>query len=107
MSRTGRGLVGLCLLTLVENKRKYTYQPPKKQREDSGPLKFEMQFDDSVEYVDPSRARVNISSQFTDDQLRITNISTDSVIDLKSSFGLNKYEDMNESYDTFSSGSYT
>lgn len=63
-----------------------------------------MKFEESVEYIDGERNRLNLSSQFTNDQMRITNLSTGSLIDLKSSDGFSKYQTLNDEYDTFGTG---
>jgi hypothetical protein len=97
--------VNITLLS-PEKERKFTYQPAKLKREDADPNQFEIKFEDSVEYVDGHDLRVNLSSQQTTDELRITNLGTGSYIDLRPSFVSNKFEALNEDYDTIDSGNF-
>lgn len=56
--------------------------------------------------MDGHDLRVNLSSQQTTDELRITNLGTGSYIDLRPSFVSNKFEALNEDYDTIDSGNF-
>jgi len=64
---------------------------------------FDGHLTESCEYIDRPNPN-KLSNSNTSEDLRLTNLETDSIIDLRSSEGATRSHDLNNSYNTYASG---
>jgi hypothetical protein len=88
----------------IAKDRKYTYEPRKKNQEESSPFNLVMKSDDSIEYHEERDVDQFLKNKASTQDFRLTNLLTGSVTDLCNSEGISKFNSINDQYTTWQTG---
>jgi hypothetical protein len=89
----------------VGKERKFTYEPRQAVREKSAQFNIIMKTENSYNYMEERKAEDYFAHKgLTQDNLTMTNLTSNSVYDLSSSTGMIKLEKLNEEYTDWQTG---